>query len=135
MKIEKMQKILENDKEIDKFLEIVESEGYHENFYLATKCFMKYVEKYKAANDRETLENVVDKTKVVLKTLKLVDGGCTRLNGKYLKILLTCQQKVLALRNKEQDIAEIEMKIVLREITTEKMEAEKMLSPFTLSMK
>ena len=85
-------KKLDEDETVNDVLKAVESEGYHDNFYVTTKCFMKYVDKYKTTLNKEVLEGVIDKVETVLNTLKLLDDGCTRLKGKYLKIILTCQE-------------------------------------------
>ena len=126
-------KKLDDDETVNDVLKAVESEGYHDNFYVTTKCFMKYVDKYKTTLDKEVLESVVDKVETVLNTLKLLDDGCTRLKGKYLKILLICQEKLLEpKRNDGKEINETEIEKVLSDIAKRKKEAEKMLSPFTV---
>ena len=45
--IENLQKTLENDpdNEVTEALIFVDREGLHENFFLTTKCYMKYVQK------------------------------------------------------------------------------------------
>ena len=87
---------------------------------------------YKTTLDKEVLESVVDKVETVLNTLKLLDDGCTRLKGKYLKILLTCQEKLLEpKRNDGKEINETEIEKVLSDIAKRKQEAEQMLSTFT----
>ena len=123
---------LDDNETVNEVLKVVESGGYKDNFYVTTKCLMKYVEKYKTTLDKEVLESVVDKVETVLNTLKLVDDGCTRLSGKYLKILLTCQEKLLEpKRNDGKEINETEIEKVLSDIAKRKQEAEQMLSTFT----
>ena len=88
---------------------------------------------YKTTLDKEVLESVVYKVETVVNTLKLLDDGCTRLSVKYLKILLTCQEKLLEpKRNDGKEINETEIEKVLSDIAKRKKEAEKMLSPFTV---
>ena len=70
-------KKLDDNETVNEVLKVVEREGYHDNFYVTTKCFMKYVEKYKTTLDKGVLKSVVDKVETVLNTLKLLDDGCT----------------------------------------------------------
>jgi hypothetical protein len=123
---------LDDNETVNEVLKVVESKGYHDNFYVTTKCFMKYVEKHKTTLNKEVLESVVDKVETVLNTLKLLDDGCTRPKGKYLKIFLTCQEKLLEpKRNAGKEINETDIENVLSEIAKRKQDAEQMLSPFT----
>ena len=96
---------------------------------------MKYLEKHKSSNDCQTLNSVVDKAKVVLSTLAMLDGGCTRLNGKYLMMLMMGQHKLIMIRNKEQKMDEIDLKSAMMEITKGRLQAAKMMSPFMINGK
>ena len=131
---ENLQQMLENE-DVDKMLHIIGNEGYHKNFYVTTKCYMKYLEKHKSSNDCQTLNSVVDKAKVLLSTLAMLDGGGTRLNGKYLMMLLMGQQKLLMIRNKEQKIDDIDLKSAIMEITKGRLQAAKLMSPFAINGK
>ena len=117
---------------VDEILAIIEIEkgGYHRNFYLTTQCYMKYLEKNKMSEDEETVRCMVDRARVVLETLAMVDEGCTRLNGKFLLILLTAQQKLLIIKRKKQEIEGMEFRAAMMEITKAKLQAAKMISPF-----
>ena len=118
---------------IDDIIEHIEKEDYHCNFYVTTKCYTKYIEKHKSSDDQKTINSVVDKVKLIMSTLSMIDGGCTRLNGKYLMILMNCQQKLIMLRCKEQDIAEKDLKPALMEITKGRLQAANM-SPFVIRL-
>ena len=96
---------------------------------------MKYLEKHKSSNDSQTLNLVVYKAKVLLSTLAMLDGGGTRLNGKYLMMLLMGQQKLLMIRNKEQKIDDIDLKSAIMEITKGRLQAAKLMSPFATNGK
>ena len=117
---------------IDDIIEKIQNEHYHSNFYVTTKCYMEYIEKHKSSDDLKTINSVVDKVKILMSTLSMIDGGCTRLNGKYLMILMTCQQKLLMFMNKEQEIGEKDLKTAMMEITKGRLQAAKMMSPFMI---
>merc|ERR1719154_197481 len=121
----------ENDESI---LDILKLDGCHRNFYLTTKCFMKFIERNKSADDLEILEKVVDMAKCVISTLSQLDPGCTRMNGKYLMILMTSQHKLMMLKNQEYKVAAKDMKGAVMEITKGKLQAAKMMSPFSIAI-
>ena len=119
---------------IDDIIENNKIEQYHSNFYVTTKSYIKYIEKHKSSEDIKTINTVVDKVKILMSTLSMIDGGCTRLNGKYLMILMTCQQKLLMFMNKEQEIGEKDLKTAMMEITKGRLQAAKMMSPFMIRL-
>ena len=89
---------------------------------------------HKMSANGETVDSVVDKARAVLSTLAMIDGGCTRLNGKFIMILLTGQQKLLMIKNKKKEISEKDWKAAMMELTKARLQAARMISPFSIKV-
>ena len=56
------------------------------------------------------MEDVLDRTDIVLNTMSQLEGGCSRLAGKYLQIRSTCHTSLLKMKHANQEISEEELK-------------------------
>ena len=93
---------------------------------------MKYVDTFEHIENKDILEDVVRRVKIVLNTLQLVDRGCSKLMGKYLMVLAECQQRMVKARKGEGGISLQDLHKAVKEITMVKLTAVKMLSQYVI---
>ena len=95
---------------------IMTKKKYHKQFYVSIKLYQVFIEQHQSATDRDTIENVIDKTDIVLTTMSQLEGGCSRLAAKYLTIRSNCQGKLLKLKHANKEISEKELKTAIGQI-------------------
>ena len=114
---------------IHNFCNLIEEDTeIHENFYMKTKVYMKFADIFQHEENQDILEDVVRRLNIVLKTLQLIDRGCSKLMGKYLMILAECQKKMLMNKKQKEDIPLHDLQQAIRELARVKLTAARMLS-------
>ena len=100
----------------------------HDKFYMKVRANMKYSEMFQDSQERETLEEVMRRVKIVLNLIRDLDQGCSKLTGKYVLVLAEVQEKLLTLRRKEEPgLPSSELRKEVADIIKSKMIAHKML--------
>ena len=100
----------------------------HDQFYLKVRANMKYSEMFQDSSDKETLEEVMRRVKLVLNLIRDIDQGCSKLTGKYVLVLAGVQEKLLSLRRKEEPaLPPSQLRKEVADLVKSKMIANKML--------
>merc|ERR1711915_870119 len=119
-----------NTKNVDEIIDQLNFQGNHKNSFVTTKFFMVYIEKYKSTRDIEIMRSVIDKCKVVLSTLSLLDPGCTTLYGKYMMILMDLQQTLLKAMMDNNELEKKDYCKAMIELARGKVKAAKLISAY-----
>jgi len=90
--------------------DVIAKHQYHKQFYVAIKLYILFINSNQHSKDRKTMEDVLDRTDIVLNTMSQLEGGCSRLAGKYLQIRSACHTSLLQMKHANQEISEEELK-------------------------
>ena len=123
-----------DEEDVDALSDLIDEENYHDHFYVTIKYFIRYIEKHEGTEDKDVLELLMKRLKSVIEILSILDQGCTRLNGKYLMMLMNTQQKIL-LHMKGKENANYDVNLLNLQILKGKLRAGKLLSSFFMRRK
>ena len=113
----------------EKLEELVDAiPGCHVTFHLRHHLDLAFLEM--PCDDVETARRFVKKANNVINTIQLLDPGCSKLLGKYLKLLASGQQKLLAEMMGKMEAQEVMG--VMRELTATMIQANKLASDFCI---
>merc|ERR1711915_913741 len=114
-----------DEEDVEELSDLIDGEKYHEHFYVTIKYFIRYIEKHEGSEDIDVLELLIKRLKSVIDVLSILDQGCTRLNGKYLMMLMNTQQKILLHMKGKESVDLLDLQILKG-----KLRAGKLLSSF-----
>ena len=104
--------------------------GCHANFHLRHQLDRSFLE---MPFDSSTARKFALKANNVINTLQLLDPGCSKLLGKYMKLLATAQQMVLMEMMGKMKPGEVMG--AMRELTATMLQASKMISDYCIESK
>ena len=109
---------------------VEEIPGCHLSFHLRHQLDLAFL---KMPCTAETARSFVKKANNVINTLRLLDPGCSKLLGKYLKLLAAGQQMLLVEMMGKMEAEEV--RGAMRELTATMIQANKLASDFCIVSK
>jgi len=104
--------------------------GCHPNFYLTLQLNRMFVDRFEEDSDPERIIDLVRRADSVFRTLRMIEGGWTKLSGIYMMMLMAAQLKLVNL--KMDEMSSSNMILILKEITKGKIKAAQMISDFCI---